>query len=388
MELLSNDFLVVQSTRKPLPNLDYPQHTGAFDHGKIRAVAYLLTLFAAALILLGARTAQAQDDSFARQAPPPSSGPVEVGISFHLLDVHAIDDEAETFDFSGILQLNWKNERQSFKPEEVGAQELLFHGDFQFNELSPSWFPQVVMSNAVSRPESSGILLRVEKDGSSTLTQMIHAQARSPLQLRRFPFDTQKLVASFRILGFGEKAAVLKPIGQGLTVDAGGVNIPEWSLKGISSHTELRAGNDPRFNSKSSVFSVALNVERQSFYMLRLVLLPLLLIVALSWSVFWMDCSSVGDRMSVSFVGILTAVAYQSMIADLTPQVAYLTFMNAFVSLSFLLMSATAVINLWVASLDRAGKVEFANHLDRHCRWIFPLASFLLLATSWIVSML
>ena len=54
-----------------------------------------------------------------------------------------------------------------------------------------------------------------------------------------------------------------------------------------------------------------MDVKRQPLFMLRLVVIPLCLIVMLSWSVFWMDRSSVGDRMAVSFVGILTAVAYQ-----------------------------------------------------------------------------
>jgi hypothetical protein len=99
------------------------------------------------------------------------------------------------------------------------------------------------------------------------------------------------------------------------------------------------------------------------------------LIVMLSWSVFWMDRSSVGDRMAVSFVGILTAVAYQITLVGIVANVSYFTLMNAFLNLSFLLMSGTVVINLYVGTADRRGH-ERGDRIDRRCRWIFPLVYF------------
>ena len=53
---------------------------------------------------------------------------------------------------------------------------------------------------------------------------------------------------------------------------------------------------------------MSIDLERASFYVRRLVIIPLILIVVLSWSVFWMERSSLGDRINLSFVGILTAV--------------------------------------------------------------------------------
>ena len=110
---------------------------------------------------------------------------------------------------------------------------------------------------------------------------------------------------------------------------------------------------------------MTLEVSRKPFFMVRLVILPLMLIVALSWSVFWMDRSSLGDRMAVSFVGILTAVAYQIMVSDIMPQISYITLMNAILSFSFLIMCATVVINLIVGELDKRGDYERGERLDR-----------------------
>ncbi|MBW2587681.1 MAG: hypothetical protein JRD92_12155 [Deltaproteobacteria bacterium] len=122
------------------------------------------------------------------------------------------------------------------------------------------------------------------------------------------------------------------------------------------------------------MYVVSMEVERQSFFMIRLVVFPLILIVMLSWSVFWMDRSSLGERISVSFIGILTAVAYQTVVSEILPQISYMTLMHGFLNLSFIIMCATVVINLVVGKLDQAGKPEAGNRVDRRSRWIFPLS--------------
>ena len=129
-------------------------------------------------------------------------------------------------------------------------------------------------------------------------------------------------------------------------------------------------------------------VERQSFFMVRLVVLPLVLIVMLSWSVFWMDRSSLGDRINVSFIGILTAVAYQMAVSGILPQISYMTLMNAILSLSFLVMCAAVVINLIVGELDKQGCSEAGDRIDYRCRRLFPLVYFGLLLVAVAVAFL
>jgi hypothetical protein len=96
----------------------------------------------------------------------------------------------------------------------------------------------------------------------------------------------------------------------------------------------------------------------------------------LSFSVFWMDRSSLGDRISVSFIGILTAVTYQLVMSEIQPRISYVTFMNGFLNISFFLMCATVVINLVVGEFDKKGKFKVGDRIDRYCRWIFPLTFF------------
>jgi len=316
---------------------------------------------------------------------PTRSEPVEVRTSFHLLDLQHIDDEAETFEFSGILTLVWKDARQAFDPAKEGAAEKLFHGAFQFDELSPSWYPQVILANASQIPETQGILLRVRPDGTCTLIQDLHAVAREELNLRRYPFDRQHLEAVFQVIGFQHGEVVLRGDAYPVTAETERINVPQWHLKSVDGRfIDLQApylGNE----AKSAAFVVSFDVKRQAFFVVRLVIIPLLIIVGLSWCVFWMDRASLADRMSVSFVGLLTAVAYQAMLSDFMPHISYVTLVNAFVSISFALMSATAGINLLVCLCDRHGHFEKGDLVDRRCRWLFPLAHFLSILTAFLV---
>jgi hypothetical protein len=100
----------------------------------------------------------------------------------------------------------------------------------------------------------------------------------------------------------------------------------------------------------------------------------------LSWSVFWMDRSSLGDRMAVSFVGILTAVAYQTMVSSIMTQISYMTIIHGFLYFSFILMCATVVVNLVVGTCDRAGDFARGDLIDRRCRWIFPITYVILVS--------
>lgn len=316
---------------------------------------------------------------------PIRSGTVEVQTSFHLLDLQRIDDEAETFEFSGVLTLVWKDERQAFDPATEKVSEKLYNGAYQFNELSPAWYPQVILANASQIPETQGILLRIKPDGTCTLIQDLHAIAREELNLRRYPFDRQQLEAVFQVIGFDRDEVALVGNADPVTAETSRISVPQWDLGSARGSFSSISAPYLGGGAQASTLVVSFEVGRQSFFVVRLVFIPLLMIVGLSWCVFWMDRASLADRMNVSFVGLLTAVAYQAMLSDFMPHISYVTFVNAFVSLSFLLMSATAAINLVVCLCDRHGHFEKGDLIDRRCRWIFPLVHITLILAVYLL---
>jgi len=305
--------------------------------------------------------------------PPKGDGPVVVRVSFELRDINDIDDEAETFEFGGVLKLTWHDERQAFDPAEVGVDEKVYQGSYQFNELSPAWFPQVVLVNESGLYEKHGVILRVQPDGTSTLVEAVNAVAEADLDLRRYPFDRHRLEATFQVLGTDSAEVVFQAESETGSPSARPVRMPQWSLSGVTTSTRERPTSYAGHGGVASAFVVSMDVERESFFTVRLVVIPLALIVMLSWSVFWMERSSLGDRIAVSFIGILTAVTYQIVVSEILPHISYMTLMHGFLNLSLLIMCATVVVNLVVGVLDREGKSEAGDRVDYRCRWIFPL---------------
>jgi hypothetical protein len=316
----------------------------------------------------------AADPALLSLPTPPGGGPVVVRAGFELRDINQIDDEAEVFEFDGVLSLEWRDERQAFDPEVEGVSEKLYQGAFQFNEVFTGWFPQVVLVNESGLYETHGVLLRVRPDGSLRLVETVNAGAKTDLDLRAYPYDHQGLEAIFEVLGFDESEVVLEVVADtSASPWDSSVRVPQWSLQRVDTSIRSHPASHAGTLGLASTFVVSMNVERKSLFMVRLVIVPLLLIVVLSWSVFWMDQSSLGDRISVSFIGILTVVAYQIVLSEILPRISYMTLMNGFLNMSFFIVCASVVVSLWVGWLDRHGQTARGDLIDRRCRWVFPL---------------
>lgn len=307
-------------------------------------------------------------------SPPAQEGPVLVQSHFALNTLNKINDEEDTFEFSGVLTLKWNDPRLTFDPSAVGVSEKIYQGTYQFNEIATGWYPQLFLVNESGLFEINGVTLRILPDGSSTLTQTINATAEVYLDMRKFPFDQQQLQAIFQVVGLSADEVELQVESDNIDQANTLFPLPQWSIGEIN--TFIASGS----------FVVDIDVERKPFYIIRLVVIPLIVIVLLSFSVFWMDRSSLGDRLNISFIGILTGVAYLLVTSDYLPKISYFTLIHGFLNLSYIMMCATVVINLVVGSLDKQGRSDTGDKVDLLCRWIFPLVYFGLLIVMFAVA--
>jgi hypothetical protein len=335
----------------------------------------LTRLLLLALFCMLGNGAQAKDNV---AGPPEGDGPVIVDIGFLLSNINAIYEEDETFDFEGVLSMHWKDPRLAFDPAETGYDQLYYQGDYEFSEVFNGWWPQVFLANEAGRFDREGVMLRITPEGDVYYTEEIDAIAKSSLALARYPFDEQQLVAIFEVLGLDKNQVVLRADDGTSGIwedDHHQVRVPQWGPPQLSTSVVEYApvyldGGDEHV----TAFRMQIDIKRDSLYTLRLVALPVVIFVFMSWSVFWMERSSLGDRMDVSFIGILTVVAYQIMFSASLPKISYITVLMSFMIISFLIMCCSIVINLWVAALDNTGRKAEGDRVDRLCRIFFPLA--------------
>jgi hypothetical protein len=307
----------------------------------------------------------------ALRGPLSGPDPVVVDVGLFLVDFVDINADEQTFEFAANLSMRWQDPRLAFDPDEAGTSEKVYQGAYQFGEIFPGWWPQLVLRNESGRFESQGVVLRVSPDGVVSYSEQIQAIAEVKMDLRRLPFDRQRFAITFEVLGFDLDRVHLRPDPD--RTGYGETTLSQWRIDGVDA---VSTTDEPVYMNgeatRISAISFYFPATRSPNFLLRLIVFPIMILVALTWSVFWMDRESLGSRMDISFIGILTVVAFQIVVSDRLPRISYFTIMSSFMYIRYLTLAASVIVNLRVSALDRRGETARGNLLDRRCRWLFP----------------
>ena len=305
-----------------------------------------------------------------------------------IVDVVEIDDVNESFQAEIAVLASWKDPRLAFDPQAEGTDLKRFQGAFQFYELFKGWWPQLLILNEVGRSDPKAVMLTIQPDGTVQYREQRDAVLETPMALHDFPFDTQRLKASMIPFGSTTDEVVLEVDERyaGATDDLvrreQDVNVSGWNLQHLTMAIDeafvLTGTGQTRF----SRLVTTIQLERRSWQYVWAILFPLIVLVSVVWSIFWVEIDSLADRLNISFIGVLTIVAYQFVVLEDLPRMSYLTFTDTVLLISFLMMAATVPQSLLIHSLVRKGKQQLARRIDRTCRWAFPVVFVLLLAAA------
>ena len=103
------------------------------------------------------------------------------------------------------------------------------------------------------------------------------------------------------------------------------------------------------------------------------VIIPLVLIVMMSWAVFWIEPTDTGTQVGLAVTAMLTLIAYRFAVDSDVPKLPYLTRLDAFILFSSVLVFLSLIEVMVTTKLAGRSRLELARNIDRHCRWIFPL---------------
>jgi len=324
-----------------------------------------------------ASVAAREADENSLKEPPNPNGPTIVGVGFFVNDIRGIDPVLDEFQFRGYVQVLWCDPRLAFDPAETGQQVIVITGDRVDQNLKRMWFPSGYPVNKVGELSISERVLRIRHDGTITQSINLRLPLATHYDLRRFPFDRQTLelqvesyLWDYQHLQFVHDETI------GGFSD--GISIPEWNIEAVSGHVSDTAVL--RSHTPFSRYTLEIEISRKPGFYLWKVFLPLAVIVALSWSIFWMTDERFSGRSRISATGVLTVVAYQFVFAENLPRVGYLTLLDQVMIGSFGLLAVTVLESLLV---DRANRQdpERAIRIDRTARWLFPMVYVLMLAT-------
>jgi len=285
--------------------------------------------------------------------------PAELGV--YVVDVMSLDERNGTFQIELDIISRWRDPERAF----VGDGPRLLVGDAAIAELQGSWWPALTAINKVGNPSDGLIRLTTNPDGTMVVRARMLMELRALLDFREFPFDTQVLLVRVESLMRPSTNLSLSSAEEFTGFDEH-FDLPEWNVVGLT--TEHSQVLRPREGATYDRLDFLLTIERRTGYYVWKIMLPMVIIVMLSWVVFWMSGEMLGRRAGISSTGMLTIIAYQFVVAGALPRFPYLTVMDRFTLISLVAIAATMLVNLVGSGMTDERRLR----LDRSCRILFP----------------
>ena len=305
--------------------------------------------------------------SFDTSRPNPDDGPTEVKAIVYVLDVDDVIDADQSFKSNIFLSATWKDER------------LIVDNQATKYNLDKIWHPNLQILNRQKTATTLPQVAEVDENGTVIYRQRVVGNFSQPLNLRRFPLDKQKL--SFQIVSVGSRNNSVKII-QGESGMAKKFSLPNW--KPLSWEYEIRKfkflPNVPEIEG----LEFTIIIKRYVNYYIFKFVVPLLLIVLMSWIVFWIDPKDYTTQISVSITSMLTLITYQFLVGNSLPQVNYLTLLDKLMVFSTGMVFITLIEVIISSYLFKQEKLDQARTLDRYCRYVFP-SVFIIFAVSQLI---
>lgn len=297
----------------------------------------------------------------------------DVNVRLFLIDVEGVDTVNQSFTANLTIVLRWHDPDLAHQgPRSVSM------------SLDDIWFPRVQILNQQKLTATLPRSVEVFPDGEVVQRQRYWGSFSQPLNLQTFPFDSQSLKITIANVGFGgDVVNLISSPDSGISKE---LTMPDWNVTGWDFVTADFSFEDQSSNIAGLVFS--LEVKRDSGYFKYKVIFPLILIVIMSWLVFWIDPSLAASQISVSVTAMLTMIAYRFALAGMLPRLATLTSLDNFVLVSTLMVFLAMIEVVYTAHLSTNGQLVKARKIDLHARWIAPLIYFLMAAETLYIKML
>jgi hypothetical protein len=299
--------------------------------------------------------------------PASGNSPTQVSIGIWIVDITAIDSAQQNFTADIAVVLQWKDARLAHSGTGVAHYAL-----------DQIWTPRVAIANETSSvshkfPES----VEVEPDGTVIYRQRYAGLFTQSLRLQSFPFDRQAFHIQLVAIRYHPNEVVFVPdenwIRDGLQQAAGispSITLPDWTVEKWDAKARVYALTPGmQFSGYVFEFTASRNVQ---YYIFK-VILPLVLIVMMSWAVFWIDPVTSNSQISIAVTSMLTLIAYRFAVDSQLPRLPYMTRLDGFFLTSTLLVFLCLIEVLVTTILDNNKQTERAKKIDRYCRVIFPV---------------
>ncbi len=301
--------------------------------------------------------------------PPPGDGPQQVKAGLKVLTIPGIDEPQESFHIHAALDLEWQDRRLR-SPRRTSR--VVFREEEATLLMRYIWWPDVDFFNGSDKLEVDNRILVLEPDGRVRLHQLVDAPLSFHSNLRMLPFDRQKLPMIMESFGVGSDSVLLEP-----NMERSGFDDqflpPDWNIIDFEVTSRLhQASWDRDATVSQALFQVT--VKRHGQYYLWRIMLPMVMVVMVTWWIYWVPVTDFVSRLETGLMGILTLVAFNLVVLDTIPNISYLTLLDVFYLVGLLSVFMAILESLWVSQMATGAHGEVrAVRINRRFRYLAPL---------------
>ena len=305
--------------------------------------------------------------------PAPEQGPTRVTLAGYFLDVTEIHSAQQSFTANVYFEAKWRDKRLAH-PGRAPVRK----------DLEAVWNPGLQIVNQRNLTYTFPDLVEISPGGDVTYRQRVWGDFSQSLDLRDFPMDRQVYTVEIAAMGYPPDEVELVPdpeVSYGISKE---LSLPDWNVE----EWNAEAFSVPDIINKQrkvGLIGFSFTARRKTGYYIYKFIIPLILIVVMSWVVFLIDPKEGGTQIGVSMTAMLTLIAYRFAVSADLPKVSYVTRMDEFLLGATVLVFATLMEVIVTTMLARAEQLETARRIDRWALVVFPLLLVLVTAKAFLV---
>lgn len=274
-------------------------------------------------------------------------------VGIYLRQIPEVDVRTNTFSADFYLWLLWSG-------EENLAETLEFANVFAPSELSK------VATYVEDGKETPEIL----PDGRKYQVYRVHGRFHQAFSLANYPLDSQRIEIEVEDAKHPISELVFEIDKKG-TKRAADVEVPGWALSpldGVTSTTvfDTTFGEPSAVNKESySRASFALTITRPSAGLLAKTVLPIVLVIAITFGAFFCKPEDIDARLCLTITALISAVALQYSSSTDLPPLGYLVLLDKVYILSYVVILLGTFASILANRLATAEKAQAAATVDR-----------------------
>jgi hypothetical protein len=287
--------------------------------------------------------------AFASEPAPSETRPIPVRVGLVIRNLVAIDEVKENWQSTGLLIAKWREPDLKYRSR---------GGKYPYRDLpSAMWKPDFEFANEDAPTHFSFVDFYAQPDGTIVFAQTFVATLSTNLDLRRFPFDSELLPLVVQAKGDDLDRTILKP-------DSKDSAMPKPGYAGLAQWVPLSLAEQlssiPGSASGAKGVEFDLNVQRKPKSYVWKFIIPLLLLVIISWVTFWLSHEEfkTKDQLQSAISTLLIIVAFNITASTFLPKTEYITYIDAllFSSFIFVVISIATVVGIHLLQINQSEK--------------------------------